>query len=225
MKATAQPKGELVTPPVSPVYKAVVTLLLMAIPLSLVACSACSVALSYVIPISQSDLDNSSWLGFSPMGFSHLLKGMGAVFIFMLVMNAIVQRFSAALVSCVVAMFLFGASSTGTSLRLGVLQGDARVGCFAYQSLECRKMLGAPIDGAESIYAANTNGGGEDRYAPWYQAVRASIKSQLRSSTPSAIPGIQFIKSPWILAHASEINAKLDEQRASLKVARSTSAP
>lgn len=199
--------------------------LLLSVFTYLVVCIVCSAALSYLVPLSEYDLDNSSWLGLSPLDFNYYVKIIGSLLILTLALSVLIRRVAAAALAAFLVIVLFGAGSQGNSLRLGVLQGDARVGCFAYKSLECRKMLNAPTQGAPSIFSAHEGARGEAQYASWYQSIRASVKSDLRNSISSAIPGFQLIASPWLIAHSGVLNTKLETQRAALKVVRSSSAP
>ncbi|WP_137188142.1 hypothetical protein [Pseudomonas asiatica] len=212
--------------PVSPLNKAV-RLVLLAVLFFFAACFVSNCILSYsdVIPVSQYDLDNASWVGLSPLGFAHFINILSVLAaLYSLFSIAITQRLLVALVSGLVAACLTVSSLPGNSLRLGALNGDARIGCFSYQSLECREMLSAPTEGFPSIYSGDQNAVGYGRYAPWFQEVLATVKPKINSNISSAIPGVAFLKAPWILAHAAEINATLDAQRDELKRIRSSSA-
>lgn len=200
---------------------------MLAVLLFIAACfvSNCVLSFSDVIPVSQYDLDNASWLGLSPLGFAHIINFLSVLAaLYTLFAVVITRQLLIAMVTGLIAACLTVSSLPGNSLRLGALKGDARIGCFSYQSLECREMLSAPTEGFPSIYSGDQNAVGYGRYAPWFQEVLATVKPQIQSIIPSAIPGVAFFKAPWILAHASEINATLDAQRDELKRIRSSSA-
>ncbi|RMM39441.1 hypothetical protein QO021_28410 (plasmid) [Pseudomonas amygdali pv. lachrymans] len=184
-----------------------------AITLYLLACIIASTALTVLAPIAPSEIEQISWLVtppvFGPLRWFLVLGLAGITLKFLL--NRSYGISAAALIACTCTVF---GLSPSASARFGILEGDARIGCYTYESLECRKMLGESFEGARSIYEAeNENKQGYSRYASWYQGTRRDLESRVKSVLPSSFPYAGFLSSPHTLLNVSELNVRIRSQR------------
>lgn len=165
------------------------------------------------VPLSGDDLAASSWLvpriGFGFHGFA-----MGTVVgVFALISIVFTGRpvfgVSLGVLGCMMAL---GTSEYG-ALRLGILNGDAKIGCYNYAALECRTMLS--VSGAESMYVAERDAAKwDERFAAWYQPGRQTHQDAVESTLPSTMPGLALMQSPLMLARLSELQVRVADQRA-----------
>ncbi|SBW84524.1 hypothetical membrane protein [Pseudomonas veronii 1YdBTEX2] len=183
------------------------------IPLYLLACIIASSALIYLAPIAPSDIKQMSWLVtppvFGPLRWFLVLGFAGITFKFLVTGSYGLSTI--ALIVCTCTVFGF---SPSVSARIGILAGDARIGCYTYESQECRKMLGVAFEGARSIYeTGNENERASSPYASWYQGTRTDFESRVKSLLPSSCPYVGFLSAPYMLVNVSELNVRIQSQR------------
>jgi hypothetical protein len=167
--------------------------------------------ISQKVPLSDEDLANASWLtprlglGFHGFFFGVILLGFAII-------QAIFHSKARALFAALIAIVLITSSSESGHLRLGILDGQAKIGCFTYQALECRKMLNLSEEGAQSIYVQNVGSFAKnEQYAGWYLHIREQLEAQAEG-----LPELAFLRSPFLLIRAEEIRRKVEFQRSEL---------
>ncbi|KZN20699.1 MULTISPECIES: hypothetical protein [Pseudomonas] len=169
--------------------------------------------LAYAIPLNSDDLANSSWLGTQlGLGYHGLFFGLAIGFVALI--RLISGRILGAVLLAYVAVLVIFSTSEYGALRAGVSLGDAKIGCFTYEALECRKMLNISEEGARSIYVDfqdKTVGSG--RFAEWYRPLREQLIANTASALPSTAPGTALVLSPFMLLHMAEIRQQIEDQR------------
>ncbi|EES7561580.1 hypothetical protein FPF16_005238 [Escherichia coli] len=122
----------------------------------------------------------------------------------------------------VLGMSFIFATSEVSALRQGILDGDMKIGCFSYESLECRKMLKLPEGDGQSIYR-NPSQKREGGYAPWYEPIRAHLHTKVTALLPNTIPGVAFLQSPVIAAfHVGKLQNVVEAQRSDVSKFRAS---
>lgn len=173
----------------------------------------CECWLAYKVPVSAQDLHDSSWLfAFAPVDYLTNVIGLGLSFTCLLMGAAIgVAKNSPvpALTGIAMALVLYAAGSPTVQLRESVAGGTAKIGCFVWDSKECRQMLGVPVNNARSMYAprAEADRTGEV-YEDWYLKARGKLEPNL------VLPTVPLLKAPYYALHTDELNARLAAQRA-----------
>lgn len=174
------------------VYLGIVLLLL--VPVIYVVVAVISIAvLNYKAPVSADDLQYSSWL-ITPPYMSALAAGLGTgLAIFGVIRCLVGSAFGLFLIAISVA--LLSGTFPSTSFRSAVLAGDAKVGCYDYSSQACLKMLGLP--------ARHDSGDRSSEAGARKQALPIEIST--------------FIRAPFDVLKADQLNQMLDAQRQDLK--------
>lgn len=187
----------------------------------------CEGWLAYKVPVSAQDLHDSSWLfSFAPVDYMRNVIGLG-LSATCLVMGAVIgiTRNAAfpVLSGVFFAVVLHAAGSPTVQLRESVAGGTAKIGCFVWDSKECRQMLGVPVSNARSMYVprAEADRTGEV-YEDWYLKARRKLEPSLLQTT------IPLLKAPYYALNTDELNARLNAQRAEVarfRAANGASAP
>lgn len=173
----------------------------------------CEGWLAYKIPVSAQDLRDASGLfSIAPAGYLSNVIGVGLSLTCLLMGGALgVARNSPvpALSGIFLALLLYVVGSPTVQLRESVAGGTAKIGCFVWDSKECREMLGVPAGNARSMYVprAEADRTGEI-YEDWYLKARGKLEPSL---VLSAIP---LVKAPYYALHIDELNARMNAQRA-----------
>ncbi|WP_126223626.1 hypothetical protein [Burkholderia ambifaria] len=192
-------------------------------------CLACSCVmmlsllwLQHAVPVSEQDLKDASWLaGYSTLErFSGMSAVFGVVIAFMGIAIGMMQhRMVTIAFSVVLGSTIFLAGRPSVQFIAAVDANTAKVGCFVWESKECRAMLGLHETGTlPSMYVpreeADRTG---DVYAGWYNKALADARSKVRALSVSGTA-----IAPLLVFHTDELNAKLNAQRA--EVARQRAA-
>lgn len=173
--------------------------------------------LTYSVPLLASDLKQASWLG-SPSSALHLTSGyLGVAFLFVfssLGVGIAVAKKNAcpALVAVLIGLCLFVGGSEESAVRIGVLDGTVRIGCYVPESLECKRMLGLPAENALSMFK---NADNSSEWASWYAEKRAVLQSEKLSfrSLFYITPSGALLRAPLYLGSADELRELLEKQR------------
>lgn len=180
----------------------------------LVVCVIATLVLGAQSGLTDADMQHASFLS-TRLG----LEFHGAVFGGLIFAYGLLNLFSCNAIGLVLALFGFSgilACSERAALQQGVLDGDMRIGCYSYESLECRKMLKLPEQDAPSIYK-NPSERRASGYADWYIPVRAKAISEADVALPNTLPGVALLKSPVTLfLHLDELKAKIASQQSEL---------
>ncbi|WP_054926324.1 hypothetical protein [Pseudomonas sp. NBRC 111142] len=148
--------------------------------------------LTFKVPVSAEDLQHASWLVHAPY-LLPFISGALLIIGFALVL----QLISPMTLSFGVLMISFiGAVSTepSVSLRSAVLAGEAKIGCYDYSLLACTEMLGLPSR------AANLD-----------QPAQPSVHQFI------PVQAMAFVRAPFDVLKADELNQMLDTQRLEVK--------
>ncbi|MCE0853538.1 hypothetical protein LU689_26915 [Pseudomonas asiatica] len=148
--------------------------------------------LAFKVPVSAEDLQHASWLVNAPY-FMPFLYGAMLVMGFALAL----QLISPMTLSLGVLMTSFvGGVSTApeVSLRSAVLAGEAKIGCYEYTFRACTEMLGLPSRAANPDQSAQLGG---------HQATPVQVMA--------------FLRAPFDVFKADQLNQMLDTQRLELK--------
>ena len=141
--------------------------------------------------MSPEDLKHASWL-VTPPTLSFFLSGV-SVFAF------VIGAFRAFMGSAFGLVLIMAGIVSGTtifpsvSFRSAVLAGEAKVGCYDYTSSACTKMLGLP------------------------DAAASEQSSKVEGKTLAAIEVLAFVRAPFDVFKADQLNQMLDAQRTELK--------
>ncbi len=192
--------------------------------LYLLACVASALWLRHAVPLDAQDLRDAAWLSSytTAMHFSGVLGAALAVTWVLMSLALAVARQSAMPLLLAAAAGLFSwAHQEDTLVRVGVLAGHVRIGCFVPEALECREMLGLPAAGAVSRYNPPALRDGEGLNAAWYQARIDALPASVRTAALEfSLPGASMLATPWVALNADVLRERLAEQHAELALLR-----
>lgn len=102
--------------------------------------------LNFAAPVSSYELSVSSWRVNAPC-MTHLALFLGLI---CAVMSATWMSHGRVIgiPALALSFILFGIGMPETAFRAAVLEGDAKIGCYDYNSRACLSMLGLPTRGA-----------------------------------------------------------------------------
>ncbi|HGN3115177.1 TPA: hypothetical protein ACKRQV_001261 [Pseudomonas aeruginosa] len=184
---------------------------LLAIFLYLAVCIAASSWLTFHVPITDEDMRNASFLTWR-LGLAWHGAAFGLLITLFGAMNVLGGRLLGVSLM-VMGMSIVFATSEVSALRQGILDGDLKIGCYTYVSLECRKQLGVPAGEANSIFK-DPSAMGQGGYAPWYEPIRVAADSNVTAILPNTIPGVAFVQSPLlVMKHMDELKKLVASQR------------
>lgn len=180
--------------------------------LYLSACIGSTVTLGVIAGLTEADAQHASFLSYrAGLGFHGF--AFGTLFVIIGLLN-LIRGSTLGLIIAVIGLAGILATSERVALQQGILDGDLKIGCYSYESLECRSMLEVPTLDAPSIYRNPSELSG-DGYADWYVTIRAKALSESKTSLPNTFPGVAFLKSPLtLLVHRDKLIAKISAQRA-----------
>jgi hypothetical protein len=147
--------------------------------------------LNFKAPVSAEDLHLASWLVVPPS-----LSFICAFFCFMCIMGGALQAFRGSALGLILIMFgVLGMPTIfpSVSFRSAVLASEAKVGCYDYTSLACTKMLGLP------------------------NSATSDQSSKVERKTSAPIEVMAFLRAPFDVYKADQLNQMLDAQRLELK--------
>jgi len=200
--------------PQGPLAKAAgwVALVFMAVSfVYLVICVAASSWLTFQVPITNEDMRNASFLSLR-VGMSWHGSVIGGLFALYGLGGLLSLRISG-LIPIALGMSAIFATSEVSALRQGVLDGDIKIGCYSYESLECRKQLEVPVDDAQSIFR-NPSEMRHGGYAQWYSPIRTAAEARVTAEFPNTVPGVAFLQSPiLVIKHMDKLKSLVAAQR------------
>lgn len=180
--------------------------------LYLVVCIVSTMVLGMIAGLTETDAQQASFLSFR-MGLGYHGFVFGTLFVIFGVLN-VLRGSTLGLIMAVLGFVGILATSERVALQQGILDGDLKIGCYSYESLECRTMLKVPTLNAHSIYNTPSELSGAG-YADWYTPIRAKSLSESQTALPNTMPGVAFLKSPiTLIFHRDELKAKIAAQRA-----------
>lgn len=187
----------------------------------LAICVLASAWLTFEVPISNEDMKDASFLSSRIGIYWHGAMMGGLIALFGLLKMVVTQRLGGGFLMILGISTIF-ATSEVSALRQGILDGDMKIGCFTYESLECRKMLKLPEGDGQSIYR-NPSQKKEGGYATWYEPIRAHLHTKVTALLPNTIPGVAFLQSPVIAAfHVDKLQNVVEAQRSDVSKFRAS---
>ncbi|MBU9199839.1 hypothetical protein KTD31_00300 [Burkholderia multivorans] len=200
------------TPEESPAVKLAVALLLAALVLGALFILACDAWLAYRVPVSTQDLRDASWLlSYAPTDYFSAVVGtffaLGVMAVG-LVAGLVKKSATCALLGPICAICLHVVGLPSVQFRQSAGAGTAKIGCYVWDTRECKTMLGVPADNAPSMYRprAEADATGEV-YAVWYEKARTGLKPH------TLLVAAPLLSVPYYAFHPEELNAKLNAQR------------
>lgn len=175
-------------------------------------CAISVLYLGYRVPLNELDLAKASWIT-SPTDASYLRGVLGAVFVLvgsMLALAGLISRsWTAAAVGLIVAAGAhFGTDMTHT-VRMGLLNGNIKIGCYVWEMRECHEMLGLDTSSLPSRYAVKGVVEPGGLYAPWYQKRLDNLEWNRWYSWPPTA----FLVAPLHIGDVDRLQALLRDQR------------
>jgi hypothetical protein len=173
----------------------------------------CDGWLAYKVPVSTQDLRDASWFfSYTPTDYFSSVVGTAfalGVLAVGLVLGLVRNSAVYGLLGVICALCLHGLSLPSVQFRQSAGAGTAKIGCYVWDSRECKSMLGVRFDNAPSMYLprAEADKSGEI-YTAWYLKAREGLVS---STLQAAAP---FLSVPYYAFHPDVLNAKLNAQRA-----------
>jgi hypothetical protein len=165
--------------------------------------------ISLKVPLSTEDLAVASWL--TPrLGLEFHARFFGYALLFFAAVQALFRSKTMAGIFALIGIFTITSTFESGVLRLGILQDQAKIGCFTYEALECRRMLAVSEEGAKSMLVENP--GAEvrsERFAEWYRPIR----EQLMSDVTGQFPFLSLVQSPFLIGRTDELREKIELQR------------
>lgn len=165
--------------------------------------------ISLKVPLNTEDLAVASWL--TPrLGLEFHARFFGFALLCFAAAQALFRSKALAGIFALIGIFTITSTFETGALRLGILQDQAKIGCFTYEALECRKMLTVSEEGAKSIFVEKPGAEARsERFAEWYRPVR----EQFMSNVTGWVPELSLLKSPFLIGRTDELREKIELQR------------
>jgi hypothetical protein len=181
-------------------------------------------------PLTTTDVQWASWLSHptTTMHFQGVFGfAMGATTLLLGTFNAYLYRTPVPFLVALALGLVLWSGGEAYTLRVGVLEGHAKLGCFVENTRECRSMLGLPVGEAPSRFsiAPGQPGGGEDSTEYTAQLDKVVTPTLKEQAALQNAPGISFIFAPFYVGRAAELNARLARQRAEVAALKAVAVP
>lgn len=178
--------------------------------------------LAFNVPLTAQDLDNASWLG-SPTTALHFTTGpmaylLGSALILTGIATSMasgtpIPSFLAGVIVCAAAI----GGSHESVVRIGLLDGTVKLGCYVEKSKECLDMLKLGSTAAPSRWDLKGRGPAHP-HSEWYaqeldKVVSPAVKARV---IWTAIPGGAVLRAPVHLLKAQKLQSLVKEQRKQL---------
>jgi hypothetical protein len=199
-------------------------LLILAFLLWVVVGVIAQIWLATQVPITLADVKNASWLP-SYSTATHFTGGVlgptiGLAFVAVGIGMFVVKRsVIPLLITLIVVVGGYYSGREESAVRIGVLEGVIRVGCYVPESKECASMLGlSTASSAPSRYDSSGVAGD----ATWYtERLSSLVNSELANKTMLAsLPGGFTLMAPFHFLDAKKLSLLLDQQRAEVEALR-----
>ena len=179
--------------------------------------------LAWNVPLTAQDLKYASWLG-SPSLALHFTTGLANLLsVTLLAMATVIAVLRRTAIPAFMAIFFVLAGQLGMGdaavVRMGVLDGTVKVGCYVPETRECRNMLGLSVDShAPSMYPSTEEAVAHpnEAWSAWYRDARAKVVSTNLEHRAlwTDIPGAVILEAPLHLGEAARLRRLLAAQRA-----------
>lgn len=170
--------------------------------------------LAYQVPLTGDDLVYASWLPSytTATHFSGFMAwAMGATMLLMGLGMGLAKQSILPVISAVLMLGGLSLNSEELMVRIGIATDTVKIGCFVYETTECRVMLGLPAGKTQSRYGADGLNAG------WYQAARdKAITANPSDIALQSVPGWAFLQAPFYVTDTEYIKQKVAQQRAAL---------
>lgn len=190
-----------------------------------------SVVLAVQAPVSREDLHLSSWLGSKSLALHWTTGTMGTLTLMVVLISGLgMASAKSKVMPAVIALVVAAAGWIGLSeeayVRMGVLQGTVRIGCFVPEMAECRQQLGLSGKGLPSRYEPLGSGTQAGRWSAWYREERAKVvgaELEARAKWQS-MPGVPLLLAPLHVLDGGEIQQLMADQKAGTRKLREQAA-
>lgn len=186
-------------------------ILISAIVAYFILCLVTNAYLKLQVPVSQQDLNHTSWLISYSVATHFAASKLGALLaVVSLVIGAALsfakKNIMPLIGGCVWLGFIVTFGNVEHTARLAYIYNGAKIGCYVEDMRECKAMLGVGDSAARSMYSENGK-------ASWYIKARGKFAA---SGEYNAFPGVMFIALPYkmLSVEISEVNERLKRQRA-----------
>lgn len=178
------------------------------------------------VPLSDKDVSNASWwyetLPIYKIFSSAMVQALLACVISLTLFTQIRQkRYLELAFLCVMLVSTFYATLPRSLIRMGVLTGTVKIGCYVETSLECQKMFGIAQTGQSRFVTLDLGNGKTQRTAraaQWYlQEISDLPTTPTRANIALiSIPGGALMLALSNLDKVDLLQGRLDNQRAFL---------
>lgn len=165
-------------------------------------------------PVTSEHLHLASWLGQRGHAVHFTGGPMGTLLMVGLMIGALAMAARRSLgIVCLMTAAVGACGSISLSeeayVRLGLLEGTVKLGCYVEQSTECMRQLGIVKEGSPSRYMPEGTSYEAWQWSDWYRAERAKVVSpeMERKALLTTLPGATVILAPL---HAFE-GARLEQ--------------
>jgi hypothetical protein len=151
-------------------------------------------------------------------------KVLGAGAVVFSIAAFVARRSFVGLAVAVLATVFVGSGSTEESIiRIGLLEGVVKVGCFVEETEECNEMLGLARPGEIRVRRVTSMKAATPMFTPEYEERRAGVvtERQERLAMLHSMPFGAWIRAPLYLGAAEQLKAKLEAQRAVVRSLKS----
>lgn len=170
--------------------------------------------LAYQVPLTGDDLVSASWLPSytTATHFSGFMAwAMGATMLLMGLAIALAKQSLLPVISSVLILGGLSLNSEELMVRIGIATDTVKIGCFVYETTECRVMLGLPAGKTQSRY------GSDGLNTDWYQAAREkAITANPSDIALQSVPGWAFLQAPFYVTDTEALRQKVAQQRSAL---------
>ncbi len=179
----------------------------------LALCVASTIYLSHRAPLTELDFAKTSWLS-SPTDALYLSGTLSISFMLIGLTITCAGLFATrqpltVVIGLAIAVVAYYAGDKAHTVRIGILNGNIKIGCYVWQMRECHDMLGLSTQSLPSRYTPAHVDKIGDMEAPWY---REKV-IRLEWNRWYALPVTAFIAAPLDAMHADHLQALIDAQR------------
>lgn len=195
-------------------------LLCLCITLVLIALTgvASLVWFAYEVPITYKDISRSSWWFSTNPAYNHIANSFSAkAMLFLVVITALASRKVLGVITAAAILITFLANTPQAQLRMGILSGSIKIGCYVEHTFECQTMLGLPSTG-KTIHASVQPALSTKVYADWYMNAAQALpnKPSQLDIKPTSLPAGAVIQAIRYMIRIEDLQILISVQRAAL---------
>lgn len=180
---------------------------------------AVNLLLAVQAPVTSEHLHLASWLGSRGLAVHFTGGPAGTLLMVGLLIGGLAIAAARSVGAVCVGIAAVGACcsislSEEAYVRLGVLEGTVKIGCYVETSAECSQQLGVEHKGKQSRYMPEGTSYEPWRWSDWYRNERAKVVSAEteRRAKLTTLPGATVLLAPIHVLDGARLERLLDKQ-------------